>query len=161
MDESVLGEWRHAIQRYVHRVTGDPDLAEDIAQEALLRFLREQGRELRSPRGWLFHVATNLVRDARRRDAREQRPVPPDVTTVPTPDIEMDRKQRIATVRAVLDRLNARDREALMLREAGFRYAEIADLLGIRTESVPTLMMRALQRFRRAYELEAGHEAST
>ena len=160
IDDATLREWRLALLRYVHRLTGSADLAEDIAQEALLRLLRENVATLRSPRAWLFRVASNLVRDQARRAATAQRPIPVDTGPDDRPDVEYERAERIARVRAALDRLAPRDREILMMRESGFPYAEIAVMAGVRTESVPTLVMRALDRFRRAFEEQERADAS-
>lgn len=159
-DDATLREWRLALLRYVHRLTGSADLAEDIAQEALLRMLREDVATLRSPRAWLFRVASNLVRDQARRASTAQRPIPIDAGPDDRPDIAYERAERIARVRAALDRLAPRDREILMMRESGFPYAEIAVMAGVRTESVPTLVMRALDRFRRAFEKQERADAS-
>jgi RNA polymerase sigma-70 factor (ECF subfamily) len=58
-----------ALRRYVTRLTYDPDLAQDVVQEALLRAWKrpailEQGDS--SARAWLFTVARNLVIDEQR-----------------------------------------------------------------------------------------------
>ena len=52
------------------RRTGDPDRAEDLAQEV---FLRAMEAPPRNPRPWLFAVALNLVRDDGRREERQAR----------------------------------------------------------------------------------------
>jgi len=160
VDEATLRAWRLALLRYVHRLTGSADQAEDIAQESLLRLLREGGTTIHSPRAWLFRVASNLVRDQARRSATSQRVVPIDVPREERPDLDYERAERIALVRAALDRLVSRDREILMMRESGFAYAEIAEAIGVRTESVATLVMRALGRFRRAFEKQELDDAS-
>ena len=46
------------------------------------------------------------------------------------------------------------------LRESGFRYAEIADVIDVRAEIVPTLIARALKRFQKAYRQETTDVAS-
>jgi RNA polymerase sigma-70 factor (ECF subfamily) len=58
-----------ALRRYVTRLTYDPNLAQDVVQEALLRAWKrpailEQGDS--SARAWLFTVARNLVIDEQR-----------------------------------------------------------------------------------------------
>ena len=140
--------------RWVHRLTGDADLAEDVAQEALIRLVETGGGERpRSARAWLFRVAMNLVRDHARRQDTVRRLTPPlEMVSLDTPERALERAETIRQVRAALDRLPPRDRELLMMRESGFRYREIAEVIGVKTESVPTLAMRALARFRTAYE---------
>jgi RNA polymerase sigma factor (sigma-70 family) len=146
-------EWLRELRRYVHRLTGDPDMAEDVAQEAVLRLMRTtQAAEVRTPRAWLYRTATNMVRDQARHEAMlRRRPVPVDTDASPTPEQDLERGEVIREVRAVLERIPARDRELLILRESGFRYREIAEVIGVKTQSVPVLAARALERFRAAY----------
>jgi RNA polymerase sigma factor (sigma-70 family) len=150
-------EWLQELRRYVHRLTGDPDMAEDVAQESVWRFVRaDQETRVRAPRSWLYRTATNLVRDQARHEAMLQRKaVPVDAETVATPEHELERRETIRQVRAVLERLSPRDRELLILRESGFRYREIADVIGVKAQSVPVLAARALERFRVAYDRRA------
>jgi RNA polymerase sigma-70 factor (ECF subfamily) len=143
--------------RYCNRLTGDPDTAEDMAQEAFVRLLE------RGPRGhanglrvWVFRVATNLIRDAGRQASNRRRildGVPPP-EPVSGPEGEAERRENIASVRAALDRLAPRDREVLILRQEGFSYREIAQVVNVAPTSVGTLLARALGRFRAVYVKE-------
>jgi RNA polymerase sigma factor (sigma-70 family) len=158
--EEIYDEWRLPLLRYVHRLTRDPHLAEDVTHEAFLRLLREQ-REVRDPRAWLFRVCTNIVRDHARRLATEDRnPVMPERPAPEPPDVVYERAETVRIVRSALERLSPRDREALLLRESGFRYAEIAEVIGVRTEIVPTLIARALRRLQKSYRMEGRDVAS-
>lgn len=152
---------RCEILRYVHRLTGDADTAEDVAQETLLRMLSAEIDEMRNPRAWLYRVATNLVRDRARKSARERRlEAPVDTQTPDRPDHELERRETVARVRSVLDRLAPRDREMLILRQSGFRYSEIAEVAGVQPQSMPVLAARAMARFRAAWLAEVGDESS-
>jgi RNA polymerase sigma-70 factor, ECF subfamily len=64
----LCDEHAAALWRYAWRLTGDPDQAEDVMQETLLRaWQRPQVfSNGQSPRGWLFTVARNMVIDDRR-----------------------------------------------------------------------------------------------
>ena len=145
-----------SLYRYLHRLTGDADVAEDLAQESFVRLL---GRRVSDDgvRVWLFTVATNLVRDGARKRARRARileaePVLPGA--FPAPDEAVEREARIAAVRDALGHLPARDRELLLMREEGFSYAEIARAAGVAPGSVGTLIARALRKFTQAYPRE-------
>jgi RNA polymerase sigma-70 factor (ECF subfamily) len=147
--------------RYLHRLTGDADVAEDVAQEAFVRLLRQKLSE-DEVRPWLFTVAMNLVRDRARKTDRRQRLLtgaPQLVTPTPLPDEDVERSERIAAVRSVLKRLPERDRQLLLMREEGFKYEEIARVVGVAPASVGTLIARALRRFIEAYSAREAREA--
>lgn len=144
--------------RYLNRLTGDADAADDIAQESFVRLLG-RGIPEDGVRTWLFTVATNLVRDGARRAARRERilaaePVAP--AGFPAPDEGVERAAEVAAVRAALERLPPRDREILLMREEGFAYAEIARAAGVAPGSVGTLLARALRKFTEVYTVPGG-----
>lgn len=146
-----------AVFRYLHRLTGNPDLAADLAQEAFLRLLERDLPDAEA-RAWLFTVATNLARDeARTRRRRrellmEQDPTPFTSAKPARPDEELERAARIAAVRRALAAIPERDRQMLLMREEGFSYREIAEAVGVLPTSVGTLIVRALRRFSAAFE---------
>ena len=143
-----------SLLRYLERLTGDGDLAQDVAQEAFLRLFRRGDLKGDDARLWIFTVATNLVRDHGRTSVRRRRllvaqPVRPNAPT--TPDVETERSERVARVRAALNTLPERDRQLLLMREEGFRYQEMAEAVGVAPGSVGTLIARALKRFQAVY----------
>lgn len=146
--------------RYLHRLTGDHDAAEDIAQESFVRLL---GRTLpeNEARLWLFTVATNLFRDGARTSRRRERllsATPWKPAQLPAPDESLERDRKVAAVRKALEQLSARDRQMLLMREEGFRYDEIARVAAVAPGSVGTLLARATRRFLAVYDvrLEEG-----
>ena len=146
-----------SLHRYVMRMTGDPDSADDIAQESFVRLLTRPLPEDEA-RLWLFTVATNLFRDSARTGKRRERllqgaPVSLHGTALPAPDEPVERAQEVARVRDALQRLAARDRQMLLMREEGFRYDEIAKAVEVAPGSVGTLLARALRRFTAAYDV--------
>ena len=142
--------------RYLARRLGDRDWAEEIAQETFLRALRQE--TIVSERAWLFAVATNLVRDEARKDARrrkhldllrEQARAEEVVEPEPT---ALERAQDRAAARRALEALSERDREALLMREEGLDYHEIAKALDLSVGSIGTTLARARRRLVEAYE---------
>ena len=151
--ESAFARHYPALFRYLHRLTGDADAAADSAQEAFVRLL-ERSLPEEKVRSWLFTVGTNLVRDdARARDRRRRLVTGRDLapSAPDAPDERLTRSEEIESVRGTLDRLPARDRTLLLLREEGFRYAEIAEIVGVPATSVGKMLARALERFARLY----------
>jgi RNA polymerase sigma-70 factor, ECF subfamily len=158
--DSVFEELYPSLFRYLHRLTGDGDVAEDIAQEAFVRLLKQPlpDDEIRP---WLFTVAMNLVRDRARKSERRQRlltAAPTLVNRPALPDEDMERTERVEAVRHVLEQLPERDRQLLLMREEGFKYDEIARVIGVAPASVGTLIARALKKFVAAFE---AREADT
>ena len=149
--------YRHTFQdlvRYLHRKVWDPDRARDLAQEA---FARSLDREPDDPRSWVFTVAANLARDEARSDIRRRRhltlvkaekeaePRPPD------PLRRLEREERAGRARRALEALTERDREALLLWDAGLSYREIAERTGLSTGAIGTTLARARKRLVDAY----------
>jgi RNA polymerase sigma-70 factor, ECF subfamily len=144
-----------SLRRYLDRLTGDADLAVDLAQETFVR-LFQRGSMPANPRGWLAAVASNLFRDERRRARRratlmiERAPELAMSTTPPLPDVQVtaaDEKQR---VRVALDTLPLRDRQLLLLRFEDYSYRELAVAVDVAESSVGTLLARAMRAFRAA-----------
>ncbi|UCC73884.1 MAG: sigma-70 family RNA polymerase sigma factor [Gemmatimonadota bacterium] len=151
------------LYRYVDRLSGDPDMAADIAQEAFIRLY--QRRALPVDTGsWLAVVARNLFHNARSKSKRRSRLLareePRQLTGYASmsPETDLEDARRRKAVRLALDSLPAREREMLVLRYEGYTYREIAQIVDVNPASVGTLLVRAKEAFRRA--LEDGHDAT-
>ncbi|HEV7993886.1 MAG TPA: sigma-70 family RNA polymerase sigma factor [Gemmatimonadaceae bacterium] len=150
--------------RFLTRRLGDRDSAEEIAQETFVRALRQE--TITSERSWLFAVASNLVRDEARRDARERKRLEvvkahadADAALEPEPT-SMERAEEQALARQAIEMLAERDRDALLMREEGLGYEEIAEALDLSVASVGTTLSRARRRLMEAYEtLQAERSA--
>ncbi len=153
----LFTQYHGSLVRMLYRRTGDRDRAEEIAQET---FARAVVAPPRNPRPWLFAVALNLVREDARKASRQGRRLvlykAEQPESAAAPDEELDRGERVAQVRAALDTLTERDREALLLKAEGFNYDEIAATLGLARGAIGTTLARARRRLVEAYR--AGEE---
>lgn len=146
-----------------YRITGDRAEAEDVAQEAFVKFARSGGRA-EAPGGWLYraavHGALNAVRSRRRRSERERRDFrlqrslndAGECATDPLRIIE--RRDEAALVRDALIRIGERDAELLALRYGGLSYREIARSTGVDLAQVGTRLARAERALKK--EIERG-----
>ena len=131
--DRLFREYHQPLVRYLTRRLGDRDWAEEVAQETFLRAVKQE--TIVSERSWLFAVATNLVRDEARKDVRRRRRLEllreqarADEIVEPEP-LNIERAEEAAFARKALDMLTERDREALLMREEGLDYTEIAGAL--------------------------------
>lgn len=154
--DRLFREYHQPLVRYLTRRLGDRDWAEEVAQETFLRALRQE--TIVSERAWLFAVATNLVRDDARKQVRRRRQLEllreqarAEAVVEPEP-LTIERAQDAALARRALDSIGERDREALLMREEGLDYTEIAAALELSVGSVGTTLARARRRLVEAYE---------
>ena len=151
----LFEQYYESLVRMLYRRTGDRDRAEDMAQET---FARAVAAPPNNPRPWLFAVALNLVREDGRRTLRQGRRLEllrADDPPATGPDVDLERRERSASVHAALATLSERDREALLLKAEGFNYEEIAATLGLSKGAVGTTLARARRRLVEAYRSEA------
>ena len=160
---ALYRDYHESLVRMVYRRTGDRDRAEDIAQET---FARAVAAPPENPRPWLFAVALNLIREDGRRFVRQGRRLQllkaESPQSAQTPDEEFEREERTRSVRAALEQLSERDREALLLKAEGFNYDEIAATLGLAKGAIGTTLARARRRLVEAYRAgEKGKHAAS
>ncbi len=141
--------------RFLYRKVWDADRAQDLAQEV---FVRALDHEPDNPRSWLFTVATNLARDEARTAVRRRRHLElirsEPAESPMTPEHELEAREASARIRAALQELAERDREVLLLWDAGLTYDEIAAETGLARGAVGTTLTRARKRLLNVYEAQ-------
>jgi RNA polymerase sigma-70 factor, ECF subfamily len=148
-----------SVWMYLARTTSDPRLADDLLQEAYYRFLRSDAAFENDDhrRHYLFRIATNLVRDHRRRP-----PLPVAASDEARSDPSGDHGDRVARridLARAMERLKPRERSLLWLAYAqGCSHEEIADTLGVKAASLKALLFRARRRL--ALVLRGGGDPS-
>lgn len=135
--------------RMLDLLTGDVHVAEELAQEALVRTASHWAKvsQMDAPGAWTRRVARNLATSRWRRTQAARRAaarVGPDPTVHHDADLaEAD------AVRTALQQLSDRDREVLVLRHhLQLNVAETAAELGISAEAVKSRSHRAARRLR-------------
>jgi RNA polymerase sigma-70 factor (ECF subfamily) len=141
------------VYRYAMRLVGRADLAEDIAQETLLRAWRRR-RDLREPsaaRVWLLRIATNVWNDwLRQKKFRPAALVGEHACPRPAATERTEQQEHVALALAAIDELPPRQRQVLYLATCEeLRHEEVADVLGISMESVKSNLSLARREMRR------------
>ena len=156
-------------QRYAAQVSrfaafvAQPSEAEDIAQDALIKALRNLQR-FDASRGsidaWLWRIVVNTARDAQRR-ARTRATLPErlgdETASISVEDVAIERVSAAELLGSVR-RLSPRDRELIALRfGADLDTGAVGEAVGLSAESARRAIGRALERLRLLIK-EADHE---
>ena len=143
---------------HAYRMLADRAEAEDVAQEAMLRLWKiapiwEPGRAQVTT--WLYRVVANLCADRLRKRSHTTVVDKPPEQSDPAPGAEsrLEARDRLRALRAALDSLPDRQRQAVVLRHLeGLQNPEIAAIMGVSTEAVESLTARGKRALHTALE---------
>ncbi|QCX74425.1 ECF RNA polymerase sigma factor SigJ [Streptomyces sp. YIM 121038] len=157
LPDDALAEAADAFQRLrprlfgiAYRVLGSVSEAEDVVQDAWVRWQGTDRDTVVAPGAFLAkvttHLAINVAQSARvRREAYVGPWLPEPVDTSVDPQVGAERGEAVElAVLLVLQSLNPVERAAYVLREAfGYAYDEIADMLGLSQDNARQVVSRA------------------
>lgn len=147
---------RHDVYRYLLLLGLRPAQAQETVQDCFLKMYSalRSGTDIRHPRAWVFTVAHNLAVNLKQSEsgtfalgAEGDLPAP---VSERNPEQQAIEHQRMTRLRGALESLSEQQRHCLLLRAEGFRYREIADIIGVGTSTVGEFLRRAITRLKRA-----------
>jgi RNA polymerase sigma-70 factor (ECF subfamily) len=168
--EELVEKYQHRLVAVLHHLVGNTEEAEDLAQEVFLRIYRARKKYRARAKfsTWLFTIANNLALNAlrsRRRkaavplDASDSGPLGPRPAErlvhdkAEQPSQQIQHQELAAIIRRALDGLNERQRAAVLLNKfEEMNYAEIAEVMGLTTKAVKSLLSRARNNLRVALQ---------
>jgi RNA polymerase sigma-70 factor (ECF subfamily) len=156
----IIEHYQASIIRYLYRMTGDYEMAKDLAQDTFIQAYKgilKTNAEL-SFKGWLYRIATNNALQHHRRKKL--------LSFIPFTTKEQDISdaanqsncpgERIA-INEALSKVPKEQRTCLVLHFVeGFKYREIAETLGCSEEAVRKRVSRGKKLFIDLYEREGG-----
>jgi RNA polymerase sigma-70 factor, ECF subfamily len=152
-----------------YRVLGGAAEAEDVVQDAWIRWHRTDRDEVRDPRAFLATATTRLainVSDSAR--ARHEAPsggwLPEPVDHAADPTAGIERQEALEpAIRSLVEKLSPAERAVFVLREGfDYSYREIAEVVGLSEANARQLLVRARARLgseRRARVSRGEHRA--
>ncbi len=159
----LVERYAASVRRVALAVLGDPDDADDAAQDALLAALTNLRQyDAARPFGpWLMRVVANAATDRRRRRrVRHTEPLDPRLAAGGVaPDAETQRRALGQRLREALAQLPERRRIAVVLFDVeGYSHAEIAHVLGIPEGTVRSEVFHARRALRPLLQDWKEHE---
>lgn len=150
----IVERYQGPIIRYLDRLTGEYEVALDLAQDTFVRAYQgilKTDTSL-SLQAWLYKIATNLARQHHRRKKI--------LTFIPFAHVEEpesslsadDRAEGNMAINEALLKVPEKQRACLVLHFVeGLKYREIAEALGISEDAVRKRVVRGCEQFRQAY----------
>lgn len=151
--EQIFNQYRWLLFSIAYRILGSATDAEDIVQEAFVRWLEADEEAVQSPRAYLSTVVVRLCLD-QLRSARAQREVyvgPWLPEPLPTSQQELSENAALAeslsfAFLVMLENLGPLERAIFLLREVfDYEYAEIAEIVGKSEANCRQILRRARQ----------------
>lgn len=144
---------------YLARVSGNPALADDLMQEAYLRFLgaaHSADGEV-ACRRYLFRIATNLMRDHWRRPRTSSIDELPEMLF--SAGDGSAASDALVMLGPAMAQMRPRDRQLLWLAYAeDYTHSEIAEITGLKSTSIRLLLFRARRKVARLLRKETSAE---
>jgi RNA polymerase sigma factor, sigma-70 family len=152
---------RRELVNYASGIVGDRAHAEDVVQEAWLRFgaaAAAKDGTVREPLGYLYRIVRNLAVDGLRRVIREDRVVERDADAraaeamdeTPSPEAEALARDELRLLREAMAELPERTRIALEMRRfGGCKLKDIAARLGVSSTVVHHIIADGIAHCRR------------
>jgi RNA polymerase sigma-70 factor (ECF subfamily) len=162
----VFEQLRRRLFSVAYRMTGTRADAEDIVQEAYLRWHRTDAGEVRSPEAWLVSVVTRLAIDRLRKASVEREAytgqwLPEPLFGVPSPEEQLELASDLSMAFMVLlERLAPSERAAFLLHDIfDCDYPDIARILRKSEATCRQVVHRARERVRRDQRRFSAGEA--
>lgn len=161
-DEAAFAE---LVRRYIdlvwgtgYRVTGDADLARDVAQTVFTELAKAAPRfpSQMALGGWLYrtayHTAAKMVRSNVRREQRERQIMATYSFQAESPGEEPTGESLLPALDEAIAQLGQTDREAIVLRFLRRKsLAEVGAALGVSDDAAQKRLARALEKLRKHF----------
>lgn len=168
--DELVGRYKDRLYNYLFRLVGNPDDAEEIAQEAFVKAYihADKYKTIAKFSTWLYTIATNLVRNKMRSrgrapkifslwskagaDAEDEKPVD-IVDPGRSPEEKVNDVELSNIINEAIRRIPEKYRTSFVLREINqLSYEEIAAVTGLKLGTVRSRINRARSCFRQIVE---------
>jgi RNA polymerase sigma-70 factor (ECF subfamily) len=158
MDQDVFNTDRPLLFSIAYRMLGSASDAEDVLQDAWVRYRGVDRSTIRSPKAFMTTMITRLCLD-RLKSAQKTReeyigpwlPEPVLTSELENPEVMLERSESVTLAFLVLlEQLSPEERAVFLLKDVfEYEHAEIAEMLGTTTDNSRQLLHRAKSRLAR------------
>jgi len=160
--EALVQRYERQIYSFIYRMMGDADDAYDLSQDCFVRAFRNlpSTNDDLNVSAWLHRIASNACLDVLRRRQRI-RWLPWDASKHDNfleahehddPERRTVAIETSSAVQGTLNKMSARNRMALILREyEGLSCEEIGAIMGLSRSAVKSVLFRGREEFRKLY----------
>ena len=161
--DATLTAHLDTIYRYALRLTHNPEQAQDLTQETMLRAWRNRQvlQDESAVKSWLLRIATNLWTDQLRRSRLEPRLLvePPTSPELPATK-KLIHQENVTRALAALDELPPRQRQVVhLITIEEIPHAEVAEILSLTPQAVKANLAAARKTLRSQLQ-DLYHEVS-
>jgi len=156
----IVEHYQSPIIRYLYRLTGDHEMAKDLAQDTFIQAYKgilKTDAEL-SLKAWLYRIATNnALQHHRRKKVLSFIPFTSREKNIAAEGNKADCPGESAAIQEALYKIPEDQRTCVVLHFVeGFKYREIAETLGISEEAVRKRVTRGRKLFIEQYHRGGG-----
>ena len=165
MDTDVFHTDKPLLFSIAYRMLGSASDAEDVLQDAWVRYRGADQSSIRSPKAFMTTIVTRLCLD-RLKSAQKTReeyigpwlPEPVLTSELESPETMMQRSESITLAFLVLlEQLSPEERAVFLLKDVfDYEHSEIADILGTTTDNSRQLLHRAKARLKEGRPRQTG-----
>jgi RNA polymerase sigma-70 factor, ECF subfamily len=169
MDPDVFNTDKPLLFSIAYRMLGSASDAEDVLQDAWIRYRGADRSNIRSPKAFMTTIVTRLCLD-RLKSAQKTReeyvgpwlPEPVLTSELEDPETMTQRSESVTLAFLVLlEQLSPEERAVFLLKDVfDYEHSEIADILGTTTENSRQLLHRAKTRLKKGRPQRTGTSQS-
>lgn len=151
--EAIVRRWQAPVGRFLARMVGSAEVAQDLSQEVFLRVYQARDRyhENGAFQVWLYRIALNAAHDAVRRERKQPQPIEncESESLIDSPESECQRNELADAVAAAIGNLPDTLREVLVLRHyEEMSFVDMSRLLKAPASTLKSRFATALTRVR-------------
>lgn len=152
--KTAYEKYYDTIFKRISYLTGDMHAAEDLTQEVFMKLYNSPPAH-DNIAAWLNKVSTNTsynyIRDKKVHEGKNEMIYKKEMDNVVSIEEVAINNCEVDLTKKVLNILSPRDRMCLLLKFSGYKYSEIAEVIGVDKNSVGTLISRAQTKFKENY----------